>query len=63
VPTTVKIEKVNPSLKLVFVDKITLDAEDDEKTVLRFNLDPRGEIESMNRLQTRFTNYGLEVLQ
>jgi len=63
VTATVKIEKVNPSLKLVFVDKITLDKEDDEKTVLRFRLDARGEVESMNRLQTRFTNFGLELLE
>ena len=55
VTATVKIEKVNPSLRLVFVDKVTLDKEDDEKTVLRFNLDARGEIESTNRLQTRLT--------
>jgi hypothetical protein len=63
VTATVKIDKVNPSLKLVFVDKITLEKEDDEKTVLRFKLDAHGEVESMNRLQTRFTNFGLEMLE
>jgi hypothetical protein len=63
VEATVKVEKVNPSLKLVFVDKLVLDKEDDEKTVLRFQLDALGEVVSINRLQTRFTNYGLEVLE
>ena len=62
VTATVKIEKVNPSLKVVFVDKVTLQNEDDEITVLRFNLDANGEVASISRLQKLFTNYGLEVL-
>lgn len=60
---TVKIEKVNPSLKVVFVDKVTLQREDDETTVLRFVLDANGEVASISRLQKQFTNYGLEVLE
>lgn len=63
VVATVKIEKVNPSLKVVFVDKVTLEREDDETTVLRFNLDANGEVASISHLQKQFTNYGLEVLQ
>ncbi len=63
VPVTVKVEKVNPSLKVVYVDKVTLEKEDDETTVLRFKLDARGDVESISHLQTRFTNYGLEVLE
>lgn len=62
VTATVKIEKVNPSLKVVFVDKVTLQNEDDEITVLRFNLDANGEVASISHLQKLFTNYGLEVL-
>jgi len=62
VTATVKIEKVNPSLKLVYVDKVTLQQEDDEYTVLRFDLDARGEVSGINHLQKQFTNYGLEVL-
>lgn len=63
VTATVKIEKVNPSLKVVYIDQVTLDQEDDEKTVLRFNLDAKGEILNINHLPKKFTNYGLEVLQ
>jgi len=63
VVTTVKIEKVNPSLKLVFVEKVTLYEEDEEKTVVRFTLDAKGEVISMNHLQRNFTNYGLDVLE
>ncbi len=62
VKATVKIEKVNPSLKVVYVDKLTLQKEDDEKTVLRFRLDASGEVDSINHLPKKFTNYGLEVL-
>jgi hypothetical protein len=62
VVATVKIEKVNPSLKVVYIDKLTLEQEDDEVTVLRFELDARGEVSSINHLQKQFTNYGLEVL-
>lgn len=63
VTATVKIEKVNPSLKLVYVDKVTLTNEDDETTVVRFNLDANGEVQGINHLQKKFTNYGLEVLE
>lgn len=63
VTATVKIEKVNPSLKVVYIDKVTLEKEDDELTVLRFELDAKGEINAINHVQKKFTNYGLEVLE
>jgi len=63
VTATVKIEKVNPSLKVVYIDKITLNKEDDEHTVLRFTLDTAGEITDINHLDKKFTNYSLEVLE
>ncbi|MDJ0832902.1 MAG: hypothetical protein QNJ69_05230 [Gammaproteobacteria bacterium] len=63
VPVTIKIEKVNPSLRVVYVDKVLLENEDDEKTVLRFYLDANGEVASINHLPKKFTNYGLEVLE
>jgi hypothetical protein len=63
VEATVKIEKVNPSIKVVYIDKVELEQEDDEVTVLRFNLDARGEVTDISHLPIQFTNYGLEVLQ
>ena len=63
VTSTIKIEKVNPSLKVVYVDKVTLENEDDELTVVRFKLDANGEVSSISHLPKLFTNYGLEVLQ
>ena len=63
VPVTVKIEKVNPSLKVVYIDKVVLENEDDELTVLRFTLDASGEVSDISHLPKKFTNYGLEVLE
>lgn len=57
VKTTVKIEKVNPTLKLVFVDQLVLQKEEDEITVVRFELDGDGEIVGMNRLDKIITPY------
>ena len=60
VETLVKVEKVNPTLKTVFVKKLTLDQQDDEQTVVRFVLDQDGGIASMNSLQKALTPYALE---
>jgi hypothetical protein len=60
VRTVVKIEKVNPVLRLVFIDQLVLNKPDDEKTVLRFELDADGEIVSMNQLPKVLTPYQLD---
>ena len=60
VKANVKIEKVNPVLRLVFIDQVTLDQVDDEKTVLRFELDGNGDIVGMNRLAKTLTPYSLD---
>jgi len=56
----VKVEKVNPTLKTVFVHKVALQRQDDETTVVRFSLDGSGKISDINRLQKRLTPYELE---
>ncbi len=61
VPVSVKIEKVNPSLRLVYVDQIVLKRRDEEKTVLRFKLDANGEFQGVNHNPKVLTNYNLEV--
>jgi len=63
VRTVVKIEKVNPVLRLVFIDQLVLNKLDDEKTVLRFELDADGEIVSMNQLPKVLTPYQLDPEQ
>ena len=63
VKANVKIEKVNPVLRLVFIDQVLLERVDDEKTVLRFELDGEGEIVGMNRIGKILTPYRLDPEQ
>ncbi len=63
VRANVKIEKVNPTLRLVYIDQLTLNKVDDEKTVLRFELDANGEIVAMNQLPIVLTPYQLDPAQ
>jgi hypothetical protein len=54
------VDKVNPTLKTVFVDRVTLLQQDEEHTFVRFRLNGKGEVESINRLPKRLTPYALE---
>jgi hypothetical protein len=60
VDVLVKVERVNPSLQTVFVERIPMTQQDEEKTVLRFALDRQGAVAAMNRLPRRLTPYGIE---
>lgn len=60
VEALVKVEKVNPTLKTVYVRKILLQNQDDEQTAVRFTLDRRGAINDINQLQKPLTPYSLE---
>lgn len=48
-PVQVKVEKLNPSVKLVFYDTITLTGSGDERTAVRFTLDGQ-EVKDVNNL-------------
>ena len=63
VKANIKVEKVNPILRLVYIGEMTLDKVDDEKTVLRFELDNKGEIVGMNRLEKTLTPYQVDPAQ
>ena len=63
VKASVKIEKVNPVLRLVFIDQVVLEKVDDEITVLRFVLDGDGEISDISRLEKVLTPYRLDPEQ
>ena len=54
------IDKVNPTLKTVFVDRATLYQQDEEHTFVRFKLNGKGEVQSFNTLPKRLTPYALE---
>jgi hypothetical protein len=48
-PVQVKVEKLNPSVKLVFYDTITLTGTGDERTAVRFTLEG-AEVKNVNNL-------------
>jgi len=60
VKTVIKIEKVNPVLRLVYIDQHVLQKVDDEKTILRFKLDGNGEITGINQIEKILTPYRLD---
>lgn len=60
VEALVKVEKVNPTLQTVYVRRLTLNEQDQEKTVVRFSLDRKGNASDINQLGKRLTPYGLE---
>ncbi len=60
VPVNIKVEKVNPSLELVYIEDIVLQGQDDEYTVVRLNMSGDGKITSMSKLQKTLTPYLLE---
>jgi hypothetical protein len=55
------IEKVNPTLKLVYANNITLAKKDSEVTVTRFFLDPNGEYSSGDSQKKILTPYNLKI--
>ena len=61
-PVDVKliIEKVNPSLKLVYFNNITLMQNDSEMTIARFNLNSSGDFRSLTAQNTILTPYQIK---
>lgn len=60
VPVILKVERVNPEFRLVFVDQVLLERVDTERTVVRFTVTPERELVDVNRLQRMLTPYALE---
>lgn len=50
VPTKVRVEKLNPKVKLVFYGDVTLSERGEERTAVRFSVTPLGEVRDVNRL-------------
>ena len=51
VPVTVRVDKINPRLQVLYYDTLTLEHKDDEKTALRFTILPDGSLGEVNHLQ------------
>jgi hypothetical protein len=52
VPVSVKVEKINPSVKVIYYDTIMLGKKGDERTAVRFTLDDAGAVSDLNTRQT-----------
>jgi hypothetical protein len=50
VPATIKVEKLNPRVELVFYGVVTLERQGDEGTAVRFALGVDGRVRDVNRL-------------
>ena len=50
VPATVKVEKLNPKVELVFYGSVTLEQRGDERTAVRFAVAPDGRVRDVNQL-------------
>jgi hypothetical protein len=50
VPATVKIEKLNPKVELVFFGPLTLTAQGEEQTAARFSIGADGRVRDVNQL-------------
>lgn len=53
VPATVKVEKLNPKVELVFYGSVTLAELGDERTAVRFSVGSDGRVRDVNRLARR----------
>ena len=51
VPVTIKVEKINPRLTVVYYDTLTLRKVGDERTAVRFTLDSEGSVSDINTRQ------------
>ncbi len=56
IPVTVKVEKVNPVVRVVFYDTIELRGQGDEVTAVRFTIKPNGDVTDINQLQKKLYN-------
>jgi hypothetical protein len=59
-PVTVKVEKLNPEVSLVFYGTRLLKGTGDEQTAVRFRLDSAGEVVGTNELQKRLLTLVLD---
>ncbi|MBI2993365.1 MAG: hypothetical protein HYY48_04215 [Gammaproteobacteria bacterium] len=50
VPVTVRVDKVNPSLEVIYYDTLTLASKGEERTALRFSIDPDGRVYDINQM-------------
>ena len=60
-PVTVKVEKLNPVVKLIHYEKLELNGIGDEQTAVRFTVDGSGEVIGTNKLSKRLLSKAVAV--
>jgi hypothetical protein len=58
VPVTVRVDRVNPVLEVMYYDSLTLEKRGDEKTALRFRINEDGSISGINQLAKSLVSFG-----
>ena len=58
IPVTVKVEKVNPAVRVMFYDTVELRGQGDEITAVRFTIQPNGDVTDVNQLPKRLFGEG-----
>jgi len=58
IPVSVKVEKVNPVVRVVFYDTVELRGQGDEATAVRFTIKPDGDITDVNQLPKKLYGAG-----
>ena len=58
VDVSVRLDKVNPKLEVIYYNTLTLEKKGDEKTVLRFKIGREGAISDINFLPKRLVSIG-----
>lgn len=58
VDVTVRLDKVNPKLEVIYYDTVTIEKKGDEKTVLRFKIGREGKISDINFLPKSIVTIG-----
>jgi len=51
VPVTVKVERINPKVEVVYYGTVELNRRGQEETVVRFTVSPTGEVSDINSIQ------------
>ncbi len=51
IPVSVKVEKLNPAVKVIYYESMNLTHVGDEKTAVRFTLDEDGNVSDLNTIQ------------
>ena len=58
VDVTIRLDKVNPRLEVIYYGTVTLEKKGDEKTVLRFTINRDGEVSNINFLPKQLVIIG-----